>query len=34
MKNIDRGFEELDKKLSEKKIELKNDFEKRYRAEE
>ena len=34
IKNIDKGFDDLFKKLEEKKIELKNDFEKRYRAEE
>lgn len=34
LKNIDKGFADLQKKLEEKKIELKNDFEKRFRAEE
>lgn len=34
MKNIDRGFAELQKKLEEKKLELKNEFEKRFRNEE
>lgn len=34
MKNIDRGFSELIKKLEEKKSELKNEFEKRFRSEE
>lgn len=34
LKNIERGFAELYKKLEEKKAELKNDFERRFRAEE
>ena len=34
LKNIDKGFTDLQKKLEEKKNELKNDFEKRFRAQE
>ena len=34
LKNIDKGFADLYKKLEEKKLELKNDFERRFRAEE
>ena len=34
LKNIDKGFADLQKKLEEKKQELKNDFEKRFRAQE
>jgi F0F1-type ATP synthase membrane subunit b/b' len=34
MKNIDKGFFELQKKLEDKKIEIKNEFEKRFKKEE
>jgi GTP1/Obg family GTP-binding protein len=34
MKNIDKGFLELQKKLEDKKAEIKFEFEKRYKKEE
>lgn len=34
MKNIDKGFYELAKKLEDKKQEIKFEFEKRYKKEE
>ena len=34
IRNIEKGFADLQKKLDEKKVELRNDFEKRFRAEE
>ena len=34
MKNIDKGFFELQKKLEDKKQEIKNEFEKRFKKEE
>lgn len=34
MKNIDKGFQELQKKLEDKKTEIKFEFEKRYKKEE
>lgn len=34
MKNIDKGFYDLIKKLEDKKTEIKFEFEKRYKKEE
>ncbi len=34
MKNIDKGFADLYRKLDEKKLELKSEFDKKFRTEE
>jgi len=34
LKNIDKGFADLYRKLDEKKLELKGEFEKKFRSEE
>jgi len=34
LKNIDKGFDDLFRKLEEKKMELKGEFDKKFRTEE